>query len=124
MSDDEKTGEDVRPSEQRGGATPGEAEAKAKGEWAATAQAGVVPPEQGGSDAAGELQADDPDLESSVLGTTTGSEEPATSDGIDLKAGDRADATDDGGPEPSPGPEPDLRDAASGPRQGDRDSRA
>ncbi len=122
MSDDEQNREDVPPSEQRGGATPSDAEAKAKGEWAGTAQDGVVPPEQGGSDAADELQADDPDLKSPVLGKTTGSDEPATSEGIDLKAGDRADATDDGGPEPSPGAEPDLRDAASGPRQTDLDS--
>ena len=39
--------------------------------------------------------------------------------GIDLSAGDNADATTDGGPDPVPGVEPDLRDAAAGPRQAD-----
>jgi len=46
-----------------------------------------------------------------VLGKTTGSQEPATEDGVDLSAGDNADATSDGGPEPRDG-EPDLKDAA------------
>jgi hypothetical protein len=57
--------------------------------------------------------ADDPKLASSVLGVTTGSARPATEDGIDLRAGDNADATSDGGPAPRPGVEPDLRDAAA-----------
>jgi hypothetical protein len=124
MSGSERNENDVAPSEQRGGATPTDAEAKAKGEWAATAQDGVVPPEQGGSDAPGELQAEDPDLGSSVLGKTTGSDEPATRDGVDLSAGDNADATTDGGPETPTDAEPDLRDAAAGPRQTDLDSRS
>ena len=43
---------------------------------------------------------------------------PATEEGIDREAGDRADATRDGGPELPEGAEPDLKDAgrsASGP---------
>ncbi len=74
---------------------------RAKGEWAATASEGVVPADLGGSDAPAELLDDDPELGSSVLGTTTGSDEPATDEGIDASAGDDADATSDGG---SPGP--------------------
>ncbi len=112
----------VPPSEQRGGPTPGEAEAGAKGSWAATAEEGVVPAELGGSDAPSELLPEDPELDSSVLGTTTGSDEPATADGIDLTAGDHADATSDGGPKRPEDAEPDLRDAAAGARQVDLDS--
>ena len=86
----------VNPSEQRGGTTPGEEEASEKGSWAATASEGVVPAELGGSDAPREMLDDDPELGSSVLGATTGSDEPAT--------------------------EADLKDAAGGPRQLDRES--
>lgn len=111
----------VDPSEQRGGTTPDAEEAREKGPWAAKAAEGIVPAELGGSDAPEEMQADDPELGSSVLGTTTGSEEPATETGIDLHAGDRADATTDGGPAPAAG-EPDMKDAAAGPRQADRES--
>ena len=78
-----------KPTEQRGGTTPDEAESREKGEWAATADEGVVPAELGGSDAPREMLADDPELESAVLGRTTGSEEPATEGGVDLSAGDR-----------------------------------
>ena len=120
MSEEER----VPPSEQRGGSSPGDREADAKGEWAATAREGVVPARAGGSDAPDELLGDDPQLESSVLGATTGSDEPATPDGIDRAGGDRADATSDGGPDVPAGAEPDLRDAAAGPRQTDRDSGA
>ena len=103
-----------KPSEQRGGTTPDATEAREKGEWAGTAQDGVVPAELGGSDAPREMLAEDPDLGSVVLGQTTGSDEPATDDGIDRRAGDHADATTDGGPDVPEGVEPDLRDAASG----------
>jgi hypothetical protein len=103
--------EHVRPTEQRGGTTPDDAEAREKGPWAGTVADGMVPAELGGSDAPDELLADDPELGSSVLGETTGSEEPATEEGIDLQAGDHADATSDGGPELHQGVEPDLRDA-------------
>jgi hypothetical protein len=46
-----------------------------------------------------------------VLGETTGSDEPATEDGIDPRAGDQADATSDGGVELPEVAEPDLKDA-------------
>jgi hypothetical protein len=108
-----RDGDSVKPSEQRGGATPGAAEAREKGEWAASAEDGIVPAELGGSDAPEDLLGDDPDLSSAVLGETTGSEEPATEDGIDLAGGDHADATSDGGANVQEGVEPDLRDAAS-----------
>jgi hypothetical protein len=101
----------VKPSEQSGGTKPDRAEARAKGEWAGTVADGMVPAELGGSDAPADLLADDPELGSSVLGVTTGSDEPATEDGIDPTGGDHADATTDGGPETPPGVEPDLRDA-------------
>jgi hypothetical protein len=71
-----------------------------KGEWAEVAQEGVAPVER--------------DDDAAVTGETTGSNEPATSEGIDLTAGDDADATRDGGPpEPPDDAEPDLKDAPS-----------
>jgi hypothetical protein len=109
----------TKPSEQRGGTTPGPGEAREKGEWAGTAADGIVPAELGGSDAPRELLDEDPQLGSEVLGQTTGSDAPATEEGIDLSAGDRADATTDGGPDRPEGVEPDLRDAAAGARQAD-----
>ncbi len=121
MGDTDEPGA-VAPSEQRGGSTPDAEEAREKGPWAAKAAEGIVPAELGGSDASENLQADDPELGSSVLGATTGSEEPATESGIDLHAGDSADATSDGGPAPAAGEEPDVKDAAAGPRQADRES--
>jgi hypothetical protein len=105
--------ESVKPSEQRGGTTPGEAEAREKGMWAATASEGIVPAELGGSDAPREMLGEDPELGSAVLGVTTGSNEPATEDGIDPTGGDSADATSDGGPDLPQGVEPDLKDAAA-----------
>ena len=81
-----------KPSEQRGGTTPDEAEAREKGEWGATAAEGVVPAELGGSDAPREMLEEDPELDSSVLGRTTGSDEPATEEGVDPSGGDSADA--------------------------------
>ena len=83
------------PSEQRGGTTPDAAEIREKGEWAETAAEGIVPAELGGSDAPDEMLADDPQLGSSVLGETTGSDEPATESGVDPSGGDEADATSD-----------------------------
>jgi hypothetical protein len=110
------------PSEQRGGTTPDEAELSEKGPWAETAAEGIVPAELGGSDAPREALAEDPQLGSEALGETTGSDEPATEEGIDPSAGDAADATADGGPEPPEGAEPDLKDAAGAPREVDLDS--
>jgi hypothetical protein len=116
-NDDQR--DSINPSEQRGGTTPGEQEASEKGPWAAKAGEGVVPAEHGGSDAPPEMLDQDPALGSSVLGATTGSDEPATESGVDLSGGQNADGTSDGGPEPSEGAEPDLKDAAAGPRQAD-----
>jgi hypothetical protein len=119
-SDDEL--HEVKPTEQRGGSTPDETEAREKGPWAAKAGDGVVPAELGGSDAPQELLDEDPELGSSVLGRTTGSEEPATESGIDHRGGDNADATADGGPEALDGAEPDLKDAATLAPHGDGES--
>jgi hypothetical protein len=110
VAGDEKEQGSEKPSEQRGGTTPGDQDAREKGEWAGTAQDGVVPAELGGSDAPREMLDDDPELGSSVLGETTGSDEPATEEGVDLSAGDNADAVTDGGPEVPEDAEPDLKD--------------
>ena len=109
----------MKPSQQRGGTTPDEAEAREKGEWAAKANDGVVPEELGGSDAPREMLDEDPELGSSVLGATTGSDEPATEKGIDRTAGDNADATTDGGAEPPEEAEPDVKDAPAASQQAD-----
>ncbi len=105
--------EEQTPSEQRGGTTPDEAEAREKGQWAETADEGIVPADVGGSDAPREMLAEDPELGSAVLGRTTGSDEPATESGVDLSGGDSADAVTDAGPELPEGAEPDLKDAAA-----------
>jgi hypothetical protein len=78
---------------------------KDKGEWAETADEGVVPDALGGDD------------DSRVTGRSTGSDEPATEEGIDRAAGDAADATSDGGSEPPPGEEPDLKDVGAAQRR-------
>ncbi len=109
----------VKPTEQRGGSVPGKDEAREKGPWAAKAKDGVVPAELGGSDAPADLLPQDPELGSSVLGRPARSEDPTTETGVDLHGGDHADATTDGGPDVPDGVEPDLKDAASGPRQVD-----
>jgi hypothetical protein len=119
MAGSEDEQDKVKPSEQRGGTTPDETEAREKGQWAETASEGIVPAELGGSDAPREMLPDDPELGSSVLGTTTGSDEPTTESGIDPDAGDHADATSDGGPELPEGAEPDLKDAANATPQAD-----
>ena len=49
---------------------------------------------------------EDPDLGSSVLGETTGSDEPATEAGVDRAGGDDADAVSDGGPNAPETPSP------------------
>jgi hypothetical protein len=113
MADSDQEQGAVKPSEQHGGTTPDEAEAREKGPWAATAVEGIVPAELGGSDAPREMLSEDPELGSSVLGRTTGSDEPTTEDGIDLAGGDNADATSDGGPDLPEGVEPDLKDGAT-----------
>jgi hypothetical protein len=113
-----------KPSEHRGGAPTGDDEAREKGPWAETAQDGIVPAEQGGSDAPREMLDEDPELESSVLGRPAASDEPATEAGIDLSAGDKADAVSDGGPDVPDDAEPDLKDAATRQPQLDPDSPA
>jgi hypothetical protein len=105
------------PSEQRGGTTPDTSEAREKGEWARTAAEGVVPADLGGSDAPREMLDEDPQLESAVLGRTTGSDEPATEGGIDPAAGDEADATADGGPDVPADAEPDTKDIGAAARR-------
>jgi hypothetical protein len=111
-----------KPSEQRGGTTPDEAEAREKGQWAGTADEGIVPADLGGSDAPREMLAEDPELGSSVLGETTGSDEPATESGVDLSGGDHADAVTDGGPDVPQDAEPDLKDVGAASRQAEIDS--
>jgi hypothetical protein len=113
-----------QPSEQRGGAKPSDEEAREKGEWAAKAQDGVVPAELGGSDAPAEKLPEDPELGSPVTGRPAASDEPATDEGIDVSAGDRADAVTDGGADVPDDVEPDFKDATAGPRQSDADSAA
>ena len=82
---------------------------KDKGEWAETADEGVVPDELGGDD------------DSKVTGRTTGSDEPATAAGVDPAGGDAADATADGGAEPPDDAEPDLKDVSAAQRRDARD---
>jgi hypothetical protein len=102
--------DDVKPSEQRGGTTADEQEAREKGEWVDEGREGVVPAELGGSDAPEEMLEDDPELKSASLGRTTGDDSPTTEEGVDPAAGDEADATTDGGPTAPEGEEPDLKD--------------
>jgi hypothetical protein len=83
-----------------------------KGQWAEVADEGIVPDE---SETAAE-----PELKSEVTGRESDSDEPATDEGIDREAGDRADATADGGPEVPEGAEPDLKDVAAAQREGDK----
>ena len=118
--DDSRQGTE-KPSERRGGTTPGGAEAREKGEWAGTAQDGIVPADLGGSDAPREMLDEDPQLGSDVLGRTTGSDVPATDGGIDAAAGDNADATSDGGPRLPDGAEPDTKDVAAAAVQREKD---
>jgi hypothetical protein len=101
----------VAPSEQRGGTTPDAEEAREKGDWGGQAAEGIVPAELGGSDAPPEVLPDDPQLGSSVLGRTTGSDEPAA-EGIHPSKGDNADATADGGPDLPPAEQEPVQSAA------------
>lgn len=122
MTPDGEQQDSINPTEQRGGATPGDEEAQKKGPWAARAREGVVPAALGGSDAPDEMLPDDPELGSAALGRSAQSEQPATESGIDEMGGEHADATEQGGPNAPAGAEPDLKDAATGPRQADLDS--
>jgi hypothetical protein len=80
-----------------------------KGEWAKTADEGIVPDELSGED------------ESGPVGREAATQEPATEEGIDPSAGDTADATRDGGAEPPDGAEPDLKDVAAAAREQQKD---
>ena len=80
-----------------------------KGEWAKTADEGIVPDEL--SD----------DNDSGPVGREAVSDEPATEDGIDPEAGDNADVTRDGGAEPPERAEPDLKDVAAAAREQQKD---
>jgi hypothetical protein len=79
-----------------------------KGQWAETADEGIVPNALGGSD------------DDAITGRTTGSEEPATEEGIDREAGDEADATTHGGPDVPEDAEPDLKDVGAAQRDAER----
>lgn len=122
MAGSDQEQEPQKPSEQRGGTTPDETEVREKGEWAGKADEGIVPADLGGSDAPREMLAEDPELDSSVLGQTTGSNEPATESGVDLSGGDDADATTDGGPDLPQEAEPDLKDIGAASRESDSES--
>jgi hypothetical protein len=113
----------VPPSQARGGNAPDADEVARKGDWAEHAAEGIVPAEQGGSDAPREMLAPDPELGSSVLGQTTGSDVPATDSGVDSSAGDDADATTrDGANLPDrEGIDPSVRHAAMNAMQAVRD---
>ena len=80
-----------------------------KGEWAETADEGIVPDELSGED------------ESGPVGREAPSDDPATEEGIDPGAGDDADATRDAGAEPPAGAEPDLKDVAAAAREQQKD---
>jgi hypothetical protein len=110
------------PSEQRIANKPGDEEAREKGEWASTAQEGIVPASEGGSDAPESMLPSDPELGSEATGRTPDSDEPALP--IDSEGGAGADAVTDGGPSVPEGVEPDFKDATAGPRQVDADSAA
>jgi hypothetical protein len=102
---------ETNPEEQRGGTTPDEQELQEKGEWAEGARDGIVPRDEEAD------QSDD-----AALGRTTGSDEPATREGVDLSAGDNADATSDGGVELPEEGEPDLKDAMGAHHRPEADS--
>ncbi len=78
---------------------------KDKGEWAETADEGIVPDDLGG------------DEDAPMTGRTTGSDEPATEAGVVRSGGDAADATSDGGSEPPEDAEPDLKDVGAAQRR-------
>ena len=82
-----------------------------KGQWAETAEEGIVPDELGADDTGGGPE-----------GRVTGSDEPATEEGVDLGAGDQADATSDGGVELPEDAEPDLKDAMGAHQRPDADT--
>ena len=115
MSHDER---DVKPSEQRGGTAPGADEAREKGEWAATAQDGIVPAELGGSDASPQMLDDDPELGSRRAGRDDRLRRARHRHrGRHRRAASTPTPSPTAARPPAPaGDEPDLKDATAGPR--------
>jgi hypothetical protein len=89
----------ITATEGRGGAVPTGSEFDEKGDAAQIAAEGIVPASLGGADAPADLQqSEDPELSSSVLGGGYASDPNVTATGgVDLSAGDNADATSNGG---------------------------
>ena len=122
MAETENDASVVPPTERSGGTNPDEAEAREKGGWGGEVADGIAAAELGGSDAPAEIQPDDPQLGSEVIGRSTGSDEPATPGGVPTDAGDNADATSDGGPDLPPASEEPVQSAApAASRAADRD---
>jgi hypothetical protein len=113
----------VPPSQTAGGNASDADEVARKGDLAERAAEGISPAEQAESDAPRGKPAPDPELGSSVLGQTTGSDEPATASGVDSSAGDDTDATtSDGADLPDgEGVEPPIRHVAMDAMQTVRD---
>jgi hypothetical protein len=103
----------IAPTEGVGGAVPTGSEFDEKGDAAVIATEGIVPAGLGGSDAPDELHSQpDPELGSQVLGGYASDPNvTATDGGVDLSAGDNADATTNGGAAQPEGA-PDLREDA------------
>lgn len=91
----------IAPTEGRGGAVPTGSEYGEKGDAADVATDGIVPAGLGGSDAPADLhQAPTPEMGTEVLGGYASDPDvTATDGGVDLSAGDNADATTNGGPD-------------------------
>ncbi|HEY5195914.1 MAG TPA: hypothetical protein VIJ51_02680 [Solirubrobacteraceae bacterium] len=89
----------IAPTEGRGGAAPTGSEFHEKGDAADVAADGIVPAGLGGADAPGDLQQEaTPEMGTEVLGGyATDPDVTATDGGVDLSAGDNADATSNGG---------------------------
>jgi hypothetical protein len=89
----------IAPTEGRGGAVPTGPEFDEKGDAAELATDGIVPGALGGSDAPDSLQQQPtPEMGTEVLGGyATDPDVTATDGGVDLSAGDNADATANGG---------------------------
>ena len=105
--------EHVKPTEQRGGTTPDETEARVKGEWAGSVDQGIVPAELGGSDAPEELLGDDPELGSAVLGRRPGQMNQQPMTGLIPTAARTLMRHRTAVPKLPKGAEPDLKDAAA-----------
>jgi hypothetical protein len=89
----------IAPTEGRGGAVPTGSEFDEKGDAAEVAADGIVPAGLGGSDAPDAFhQEPTPEMGTEVLGGYASDPDvTATDGGVDLSAGDNADATANGG---------------------------